>query len=115
MTQDEARLEMRAWWIGKIQKITKEVIEEEEKRQEKVKRQYMKKLGDYQTYTDIQEAYGVGVITEKQFDRLVDLLEKRNPEPSILYKAKINLLQEIYQEQKQIYHEQQKHVTNVIE
>ena len=102
---DERNMQLRAWWMAQIKKITEQVMAEEEKRQEKVKRQNLKKLGDYKTYNDIQEAYGVGVITEKQFDRLADLLEKSNPEPDWFYQARIDLLQDLYQEQKQIYRE----------
>lgn len=102
---NELNLKMRAWWIDQIRKITQQEMAAEEKRQEKVKRQNLKKLGEYKTYNDIQEAYGVGVITEKQFDKLADLLEKSNPEPDKLYLAKMDLLQEIYQEQKKLYAE----------
>ena len=101
--RNELNLQLREWWMAQIKKITAQVMEQEEKRQEKVRRQNLKKLGDYQNYNDIQEAYGVGVITEKQFDRLADILEKSNPEPDDLYRAKIDLLQEIYHEQKQLY------------
>lgn len=101
----ETNLAMRAWWMGQIQRLIEEVTAQEQKRQDKVRRQNLKKLGDYKTYNDIQEAYGVGVITEKQFDRLVDILENSNPEPDDLYRAKLDLLQEIYQEQKKIYME----------
>lgn len=115
MTIEEARLKMRAWWIAKILQTIVEVKEQEQKRQDKVRRQNLKKLGDYKTYNDLQDAYGCGVITEKQFDRLADLLEKSDPNPDIVYLEKINLLEEIYREQKQIYSEQLSHVTNVIE
>ena len=101
----ETNLAMRAWWMGQIQRLIEEVTAQEQKRQDKIRRQNLKKLGDYKTYNDIQEAYGVGVITEKQFDRLVDILENSNPEPDDLYRAKLDLLQEIYQEQKKIYME----------
>lgn len=108
MTIDEARLQMRAWWITKILQIIVEVKAEEEKRQEKVRKQNLKKLGDYRTYNDIQEAYGVGVITEKQMDRLVDILYKSDPDHDKVYLEKINLLEEIYREQRAIYSEQLK-------
>ena len=101
----DVQYELRIWWIAQIRRITEEVMTQEEKRQDKVRRANLKKMGDYQTYNDIQEAYGVGAITEKQFDRLADLLEKSNPEPSELYKMKIDLLQELYREQKKILDE----------
>ena len=81
---------------------SKRVIAEEEKRQERVRKAAEKKMGDYQTYADLQDAYGCGVITERQFDRLVALLEQKKPYPGALYQAKLELLQELYTEQKKI-------------
>ena len=107
--RDELNIKMREWWIKELREITERVIKEEEKRQSREKAKYIKKLGEYRTYNDIQEAYGVGVITEKQFDRLADLLEKSQPEPDELYKAKIELLQEMYQEQKKLIEEIRRH------
>ena len=108
MTIEQARYMMRLWWIDQIREITAKVVKEEEKRQEKVRAKNLKKLGDYRTYSDIQDAYGVGVITEKEFDRLAELLEKSDPEPDTLYREKMNLLQELYQEQKKIIAETRK-------
>ena len=102
---DLTNLKMRTWWVGQLKEITEKEMKLEEKRQEKQKARNLKKLGDYKTYNDIQEAYGVGVITEKQFDRLADLLEKSQPEPDELYRAKMELLKKMYQEQKQLLEE----------
>jgi len=110
---DEVNIKMRKWWLDEIRAITEKVIREEEKREEKAREKNLKKLGDYRTYNDIQEAYGVGVITEKQFDRLADLLEKSQPEPDALYRAKIELLQEIYSEQKALLEECQRAFTGI--
>lgn len=103
--QLETSTMLRLWWIGEIKGIIERITAQEEKRQEQIRKKNLKALGDYKTYNDIQEAYGVGTITEKQFDRLADLLEKSNPEPDKLYMAKIELLQELYREQRQILNE----------
>ena len=102
MTIDQVHYDLRIWFIAQLKMLTEKVMQEEQKRQDKIRRQMLNRLGDYQTYNDLQDAYGCGVITEKQFDRLADILEKSNPEPSELYTAKIELLTELYQEQKKL-------------
>lgn len=82
--------------------LTAKVMREEEKRQERKRTKAEKALGEYKSYYEIQEAYGCGVITARQFDRLTELLEESQPEEDELYRAKIELLQEEYQEQKAI-------------
>jgi len=98
----DVEIRLREWWISEIKAMTDKVMKEEAKRQERERKKADKLLGEYQSYADAQDAYGCGVITEKQFDRIVDLLEKRNPAEDALYNAKIELLQELYQEQKKI-------------
>ena len=104
----DIQLQLREWWMAEIRAITARVMKEEEKRQDRERKKYEKKLGDYRTYSDIQDAYGCGVITERQFDRLADLLEKSRPEESELYKAKMDLLSELYQEQKKILEDRER-------
>lgn len=93
---------MREWWVNELQSITKRVIAEEEKRQARELKKAQKKMGDFQTYADLQDAYAVGAITEREFNKLADALEKREPRHSALYEAKLELLQELYSEQKKI-------------
>lgn len=101
MRQD-INIQMRRWWLSELKAITARVQLEEEKRQTRERTKAEKLLGEYQTYQDAQDAYGCGVITEKQFDRITDLLERVRPVESELYRAKIELLQELYQEQKKL-------------
>jgi hypothetical protein len=54
-------------------------------------------MGDYKTFADIQDAYGMGMISEKKRDRLYDLLEQSKPEPDRLYESKLALLAELYE------------------
>ena len=98
----DVNIQMRKWWIAELQAITARVVAEEEKRQARERTKYEKRLGEYRTYADAQDAYGCGVITERQFDRSVDMLEKSQPVESDLYRAKMELLTEMYQEQKKI-------------
>lgn len=86
---------LQEWWIGEVNALTQKVITTEEKRQAKMSANAAKQLGEYRTYNDIQEAYGVGVITERKRDKLMDLLEEANPEEDRLYRMKLELLQEV--------------------
>lgn len=107
MRQD-INIQMRKWWIDELRAITARVQREEEKRQARERTKAEKLLGEYQTFQDAQDAYGCGVITEKQFDRITDLLERIRPVESDLYRAKIELLQELYQEQKKLLEDWEK-------
>lgn len=98
----DIEIRLREWWISEIRAMTEKVVMEEAKRQAREYKKADKLLGEYQSYADAQDAYGCGAITERQFNRIVDLLEKRNPAEDPLYQAKIELLQELYQEQKKI-------------
>lgn len=88
-------IELQEWWIGEVKAITQKVITIEEKRQTKMSANAAKQLGEYRTYNDIQEAYGVGVITERKRDKLMTLLEEANPEEDRLYRMKLEMLQEM--------------------
>lgn len=102
MKRKDVEVQVWEWWLAELKNITKRVLAEEEKREARARASAEKKLGEYRSYSDLQDAYGCGVITERQFDRLADLLEKSKPEPSDLYLAKIDLLQELYSEQKRV-------------
>lgn len=97
-------IQLRRWWIGELTALTEKVMKAEEKRQASIRKRAEKLMGEYEgwTYTDLQEAYGCGSITERQFDRLADLLEQKDPVPDELYSMKLDLLSELYQEQKKI-------------
>ena len=102
--REDKNIQLRRWWIGEIQNLTKKVVDAEEKRQASIRKRAEKLMGEYEgwTYNDVQEAYGVGSITERQFRRLTDLLEQTDPVPDELYRMKLDLLSELYQEQKKI-------------
>ena len=99
---DKVNRQMRIWWMEELKAITAREMMKEERRQDREREKNLKKLGDYRNYNDIHEAYGVGAITEKQFDILAAILEKSQPEPDDLYRAKMDLLAELYSEQKKI-------------
>ena len=98
----DVNIQLRKWWLDELKTISARVLKEEEKRQARQQAKAEKLLGEYRTYADAQDAYGCGVITEKQFDRIVDLQERAKPVESDLYRAKVELLTELYQEQKKI-------------
>lgn len=97
-------LQMREWWVAELQAITKRVIAEEEKRQVRERRKAEKMMESIECHTisDLRDAYACGLITENKFQKLADLLENRMPDPGSLYEAKLELLGELYTEQKQI-------------
>lgn len=105
MTTDELYVKTWKWWLSELKAIKARLTKEEEQRQTRARRKAEKLLGEYRTYQDAQDAYGCGMISERQFDRIITLLEDANPKESELYRAKVELLQEFYQEQKKILEE----------
>ena len=101
---------LQTWWLGELKKITNKVMKAESKRQEKEKAKNYDLLADYKSETEILDAYGVGYITERKKDKLLDLWEKRESmtgeDP--LYQMKINLLSEFYQTAKRIIEDEKK-------
>lgn len=98
---DKEIVALQTWWMGEVKALTKKVMEQEAKRQEKSRSKSERLLGEYRTFADVQDAYGCGVISAKKRDRLYDLLEQVNPEPDALYQMKLDLLAELYQIAKQ--------------
>lgn len=95
--EDKDIVALQTWWMGELKELTRKVMEQEEKRQARERKQSEKMMGDYRTYADIQDAYGMGVITERKRDKLMDLLEKANPEEDRIYRMKLDMLREMYQ------------------
>jgi hypothetical protein len=102
---DKEKIKLQQWWMEQLRDLTRKVMKEEEKRLENAKKKCFSLLGEYSSIDDINEAYGVGNITEKQRDRLVDLWERANDGGDPLYEAKITLLQEAYEEAQRIMQE----------
>ena len=90
---------LQTWWMSELKAIRQKLITQEEKRQEKAAAKAEKLMGDYQTYADIQDAYGMGMISEKMHDKLLDLLEDRNRarQSGKLYQDKLALIDELYE------------------
>lgn len=99
---DRDMIALQSWWMGQLSAITEKVMADEEKRQKRARASSEKKMGEYRTFNDIQDAYGCGVISEKKRDKLYDLLENMNPEPDRLYEEKLALLSELYQTAKDV-------------
>ena len=95
--EDKDIIALQTWWMAELRELTRKVIDREEKRQIMARKQNEKKMGDYRTYADIQDAFGMGMITENKRDRLMDLLEKVNPEEDRVYRMKLDMLSEMFQ------------------
>ena len=87
---------LQEWWIGELDAIMRKVTNEEEKRKEKAAKRAEKLMGEYRTYADIQDAYGMGAISDRMHDKLLDLLEDRNKvrQYDRMYTVKMELLRE---------------------
>lgn len=98
MTNTEKIL-LQQWWQGEIRELTRKVMAQEEKRQEKAKKKAASMLGsfDIERREDIDDLYGYGVITESKRDKLINLWEK-GQQPDEFYRHKIDLLQDVYTE-----------------
>ena len=92
---------VQSWWMGIVQQITRQVMDEEERRQTRARKKAEKSLGEFRTFVDVQDAYGCGVISEKKRDKLYDLLEQVKPEEDRTYQMKLDMLSEMYQIAKQ--------------
>ena len=97
-------IDLQTWWMSELQKITARVMEQESKRQERVKARNVEALADYNSPDEIRDAYGYGFITEKKCDRLLEMWEQREKEMtgSELYEQKLKLLAELYEDAKRV-------------
>ena len=100
------------WWMKELQQLTKKVMLEEEKRQNKVLKKYNDALADYASTDQILDAYGFGCITERKKDKLLDLWEQREQAMyhDEVYQMKLDLLSELYQVSKNIVDGESKYV-----
>lgn len=98
---DKDIVALQTWWMGEIKALTQKVNDTEARRQTRAREKSEKLMGEYRTFADIQDAYGMGVINSRKRDRLYDLLEGLQPEEDPLYRAKLELLSELYQTAKQ--------------
>ena len=101
---DSQIVELQKWWLGELKKITANEIRTEEIRQDRAMRKTFKDLDGYRGVGDILDAYGMGCISSRKKDRLMDLMEKRDmmqfEDP--MHQAKMNLLQELGDTARQI-------------
>ena len=90
---------LQNWWIGELKKIRGQIMLEEDKRRAKVRTKYAKTLEDYRNKNDILDAYGFGIITERKYDRLIELWEEREKSqyPDEMFHGKLDLIDELMQ------------------
>lgn len=96
---DKEKIKVQRWWMEQLRAMTRKIMADEEKRQEKVRKKTAEAFGDLaiERREDIDDLYGYGVITDRQREKLINMFEKEN-EPDEIYKAKIDLLQDAYEE-----------------
>ena len=100
--KDDTKIKLQEWWMAELRKMTEKVTEQESKRQERVKAKSAEALSEYTSVDEIRDAYGYGFITEKKCEKLIAMWEEANAGGSELYNAKIELLQDAYQEAKAV-------------
>jgi hypothetical protein len=95
---DKEKIKLQQWWMQQLRELSRKVIKEEEKRQAKASSKAEKILADFSSRDDIIEAYGIGSISERTMEHLLDMWDEVNQGGSEMYEAKIALLQEAYEE-----------------
>lgn len=98
---DIEKIRLQQWWMEWLRKITLKTMENKGKQEEKARAKAEKMLSEYETRDEIYEAYGLGCITEYQKYRLLEMWDKVN-ESDGFYDAKIQFLQEAYEEAQRI-------------
>ena len=99
---DVQKIQLQRWWQEELRALTRKVMAQEEKRQQKAKTKAEAALADYCSRDDIIDAYGMDMITKKQKDKLLDLWDQVNDGGDDMYRAKIDMLQEFYTDSIQI-------------
>ena len=99
---DVQKIQLQRWWQEELRALTRKVMAQEEKRQQKTKSKAEAALAEYCSRDDILDAYGCDMITEKQKDKLLDLWDQVNEGGNEMYRAKIDLLQEFYSDSIQV-------------
>ena len=109
MTEHQEVIALQTWWMGEIKAITKKVMAQEEKRQDRSRLKAEELLADYRSKGEILDAYGFGYITEKQKDRLMDLWDRReeSTRPDRLSERKLTLLSELFEDAKRIIRDEE--------
>ena len=106
---DVEKIRLQKWWQEELRVLTRKVMAEEEKRQEKAKKKALSMFGDLaiERREDIDDLYGYGAITEKKRDKLIDLWEQGQNHDGF-YDEKIRLLQDAYADSIQTVQDLQK-------
>ena len=98
----DARIQAQEWLVKELRLLTEKTIAQEEKRKEKARKKNEAALSDYNSLDEIRDAYGFGFITEKKCEKLMELWEESNGSESESYGYKIEILQDLYAEAKQV-------------
>jgi hypothetical protein len=100
---DVQKIQLQRWWMEQLREITRKEMKNEEKRQERQKKKAAKMMGDLEIEKrgDIDDLYGLRVITDRQREKLIDAFEGAQGTDEV-YEAKIELLQEAYETARQV-------------
>ena len=106
---DVEKIRLQKWWQEELRTLTRKVMAEEEKRQEKAKKKALSMFGDLaiERREDIDDLYGYGAITEKKREKLIDLWEQGQKHDGF-YDEKIRFLQDAYADSIQTVQDLQK-------
>lgn len=97
------KIKLQIWWQAELRELTRKVIAQEEKRQEKARKKAASIFADFaiERREDIDDLYAYGAITNKKREKLIDLWEHGQQQDG-LYQGKINLLQDAFAESQNI-------------
>ena len=97
------KIKLQIWWQAELRELTRKVIAQEEKRQEKARKKAASLFGDLaiERREDIDDLYAYGAITDKKREKLIDLWEQGQQQDG-LYQGKIDLLQDAFTESQNI-------------
>lgn len=95
---NENKIKLQQWWLEELKALMQKVEAQEAKR----KSRKSKELSEYESVDDILEAYGMGMISEKKKDRLLDAWDQVSDDGDSMYQAKLEMLQEFRDEANEI-------------
>ena len=99
------RIKAQEWWVKQLKLLTWKVIGQEAKRRERVQQKNADALSEYKNANEIQEAYGMGIITEKKYEKLLDMWEESYGSESKTYEYEVDILEDVFQEAKRVLEE----------
>lgn len=93
------KIKLQKWWQGEIRELTRKVMMQEEKRQERANKKAVSMFEDLgiERREDIDDLYAYGAITDNKREKLITLWEN-GQQNDAFYEEKIEFLQSAYRE-----------------